>query len=88
MVDIENNGYSDVFWVRLFCWKRNDPEVNAVLQGKVDGVLQPTSIPVLSSGKTVEYNLAEFFNLSDIKNRGIACALITRPIVRVFVPRG
>ncbi len=88
VVDIENNGYSDVFWVRLFCWKRNNTDENAVLQGKINGQLQPTSIPVFSSGKTVEYNLADYFNTTDIKNGNVMCALVTRRIIRVFVPHG
>jgi len=86
IIDLENGGYSDIYHLRLFCWDRNNTEKNGLLEGKINGEPQPLSIPVLSSGKTVEYNLLDVFDESEINS--VVCAVITSDAVRLFEPLG
>ncbi len=92
-LNITNAGLSDVYSVRLMCWKRDNP-INTIttLSGEINGVIQPVSVEVLSSLpqiSTIEYNLYLFgFSRDDINNGNVGCVLAGVRFIRGFVPHG
>ena len=90
--NLVNAGVSDIYSLRVVCWKRSDP-VNSIetLYAEINGTIQPISIEVLPSFyplNTAEYNLYLYeFNQEDVENNNIVCVAAGMRFIRPFVPR-
>ena len=84
IVRVRNGGYSDVYWLRMFCWPLTSPDRGRVVSGKINGVLQPPSVELFPSGEVIEYNLYEYLDSADIDSGNVACSIITNRGISVF----